>query len=280
MLKRSQFLIFLLAISGAIALLVKTHSTSRGKEETLSSSLISREVLVDSQDENAISQVKYHARQVTVRVKVGDNSGSGVLIGKENNRYQIITNHHVILSATEESYQVETPDGETYPAKVVEEIDFSGKDLAVLEFRASNREYKIAPFGNSQNLQVGETVIAAGFPFKNFSQPTEEALTINQGKISLFPSQALAEGYQIGYTNAIQKGMSGGPLLNLKGELIAINGMHAYPLWGDPYVYENGAKPSEVVREKMRKFSWAIPIKQVKTMFNENSDSDHINYTN
>jgi len=269
MFKRSQFLILLLAIFGAIALLVKTNSTSRGEGKNFSSHLTNEEVLLDSQaqDKDAISQVKHHARQVAVRVKVGDNSGSGVLIGKENNRYQVITNDHVILSATEQSYEVETVDGETYVANLVEDIDFSGEDLAILEFTNAKANYAIAPFGDSEEIEIGQTVIAAGFPTENLTQNVAEALEINEGKISLYPSQALAEGYQIGYTNSIQKGMSGGPLFNRKGELIAINGMHAYPLWGDPYIYENGEKPSPVVREKMEQSSWAIPIQRVTTVF-------------
>ncbi|MBC6423922.1 MAG: trypsin-like peptidase domain-containing protein [Hormoscilla sp. SP12CHS1] len=66
--------------------------------------------------------------------------------------------------------------------------------------------------------------------------------------------------YQIGYSNNIKKGMSGGPILNSEGKVIGVNGIHAYPLWGDPYRYEDGTPPSEAMRAAMKHLSWGIPI--------------------
>jgi len=48
-------------------------------------------------------------------------------------------------------------------------------------------------------------------------------------------------GCGIGYTNEIEKGMSGDQ--NREGKVIGINGIHAQPLWGDPYVYQDGTRP-------------------------------------
>lgn len=70
----------------------------------------------------------------------------------------------------------------------------------------------------------------------------------------------LEEGYQIGYTNDIEKGMSGGPVLNRAGEVVAVNGMHAYPLWGDPYVFKDGSHPEQSLKQQMVRYSWSIPI--------------------
>ena len=43
------------------------------------------------------------------------------------------------------------------------------------------------------------------------------------------------------------------------GEVVAVNGMHAYPLWGDPYVFQDGSKPCEPMRQLMVRSSWGIP---------------------
>jgi len=51
-----------------------------------------------------------------------------------------------------------------------------------------------------------------------------------------------------------------GPVLNREGKVIGINGIHAQPLWGDPYVYQDGTRPNDTLRQRMRRSSWAVPI--------------------
>lgn len=255
-------LIILLLIFGTTIIVNRLSFVKEDKKTTSAQAVTAKEQL-------NLQKLRDRARSMTVKVIVGENaSGSGFLIQKQDNRYRVVTNQHVLVSSQKNTYKIETVDGKVHAASLVNSMEFSGKDLAVLEFTSSS-DYAIAPLGDSQQIKVGQTVIAAGFPFKHRSQQTAQALEINQGKISLLPSQALAEGYKIGYTNTIKKGMSGGPLLNLKGEVIAINGMHSHPLWGDPYVYKNGEKPSEAMRERMRELSWAISIKNLKAAFTQ-----------
>lgn len=71
--------------------------------------------------------------------------------------------------------------------------------------------------------------------------------------------QPLEGGYRLGYTNEIQKGMSGGPVLNQQGQLVALNGMHQ-PLWGEPYRYMGGQMPDPRLRGQLADLSWGIPI--------------------
>ncbi|HAJ64669.1 MAG TPA: serine protease, partial [Cyanobacteria bacterium UBA8543] len=79
-----------------------------------------------------------------------------------------------------------------------------------------------------------------GFPFA-MDWSDSMGFVLTTGQVSLLLNRALVGGYQVGYTNEIQKGMSGGPILNRQGKLVGINGMHKYPLWGDPYIYKDGS---------------------------------------
>ncbi|AFW94305.1 trypsin-like protein [Anabaena sp. 90] len=67
--------------------------------------------------------------------------------------------------------------------------------------------------------------------------------------------KALERGYQIGYTNKLEKGMSGGPLLNENGQLIGVNGMHAYPLWDVPSVFIDGTPADEKLHQQIVRLS-------------------------
>ncbi|MDE5124122.1 MAG: tetratricopeptide repeat-containing serine protease family protein, partial [Trichodesmium sp. St19_bin1] len=102
-----------------------------------------------------------------------------------------------------------------------------------------------------------DTVYTTGFPYDR------EEVIANEGKIIQQLSKSFEGGYEIGYTNDIQKGMSGGPVLNKRGELIAINGILAYPLFGKKYIFDDGITPTEAEQELMQKSSWSIPIHTV-----------------
>ncbi|WGV28058.1 serine protease [Halotia branconii] len=194
-------------------------------------------------------QLKRLAQSITVKILSGENSGSGIVLKKNNQVYTVITNQHILESGT--TAKIQTEDGKIYAASLVKGVNFQGKDLALLQFRAS-ANYTVAPLGNLATVAVNEPIYAAGFPSQGFIFKT--------GRVLLIPKQAFKEGYQIGYSNEIEKGMSGGPILNRRGQIIGINGIHAYPLWGNPYVYEDGSRPTEALQDLMSRYSWGIPI--------------------
>lgn len=199
------------------------------------------------------------ARSITVKVFSGDNWGSGIMIQRQNQVYTVITNDHVLQSG--ETYRIQTPDGKIHSATRFLPTQFAGKDLALLQFSSTKSDYKIGILGSSSALKEGDKVYAAGFPVEA-NKSDSAGWKFTHGRVSLIPEKSLEDGYQLGYDNQIEKGMSGGPVLNFAGEVIAVNGMHAYPLWGDPYVFQDGSKPCEPMRELMVRSSWGIPIEK------------------
>ncbi len=205
------------------------------------------------------SQLSEKARSITVKVLAGRAWGSGILIQKQGQLYTVLTNAHVLRLG--DSYRIETPEGEIYSGTPVFSKGntlFNGNDLALLQFRSANN-YNIATLGNSANLTLGAETFAAGFPADG-NQSQDKGFVFTTGKVSFLLPQPFLDGYQVGYTNDIFKGMSGGPVLNYYGEVIAINGRHKYPLWGNNYIFKDGSTPVLQVRKQMDESSWAIPI--------------------
>ena len=143
----------------------------------------------------------------------GNSLGSGVIIDEE--RGYILTNEHVIARSTK--IKVVLQDERQFDAEVVGAApDF---DLAVLKI-ASEEPLPAIEMGNSDDLMIGETVIAIGNPF-GFSQ------TVTTGVISALSRAVQTEDrvYRdfIQTDASINPGNSGGPLLNINGDLIGIN---------------------------------------------------------
>jgi tetratricopeptide (TPR) repeat protein/V8-like Glu-specific endopeptidase len=166
------------------------------------------------------TQVAKIAKQSTVRINNTSSPGSGVIIGKNNNVYTILTTAHV-LQNTNEQHQITMPDGDTKTANNVK-IFPKQIDLAVVEF-TSSKNYPIAKLAkDSSSLSEGSTVYVSGFP-------TTEAIDIavfnfTEGKVTANSSRPLKNGYSLVYSNNTLPGHSGGPVWNDRGELVAIHG--------------------------------------------------------
>lgn len=153
-----------------------------------------------------------------------ESEGSGVIYKKNGNTAYVVTNNHVISGA--DSFYVMLYSGKRVKATVVGKDSVS--DLAVLKIDAKNVE-QTATFGNSDNIQVGETALAIGSPMGS-----EYATSLTRGIISA-KKRTLditnSSGVTTGSTTVIQtdaainSGNSGGPLVNLDGQVIGINSM-------------------------------------------------------
>lgn len=140
-------------------------------------------------------------------------SGSGVFISKDG---YLITNNHVV--AGNKSLEVILRDGRKLPAKLIGTDTFA--DLAVLKINET------APaaleFGNSDALKSGETVVALGSPLGEFQNTVTVGVVSATGR-SLETGQAYKMEDLIQTDAAINRGNSGGPLVNLEGQIIGIN---------------------------------------------------------
>ncbi|KAA3648171.1 MAG: PDZ domain-containing protein [Chloroflexi bacterium] len=179
---------------------------------------ISSELYVESTDvetavTRAVEQVGPAVVTVVSRYANGAGSGSGVIISEDG---FIITNNHVVENAVE--VRVLLADGTDLPAEVIGTEAFA--DLAVV--RAEGTMPSVAPLGNSDLLNAGETVIAIGSPLGDFANTVTVGVVSHKGR-----DLQSRTGYEmealIQTDAAINSGNSGGPLVNLAGEVVGIN---------------------------------------------------------
>ena len=163
-------------------------------------------------------------------------TGSGVIISPDG---YIITNHHVIDNASE--VIVTTNDNKEYEAVIVGSDEVT--DVAVLKIN-SNEKFEYLFFGDSENSEIGQWVLAVGNPYNLNS-------TVTAGIISS-KSRDLNEYDQINQSfiqtdAAVNIGNSGGALVNINGELIGIN--TAIQSMTGGFVGYSFAIPSNIVRK-------------------------------
>ncbi len=208
--------------------------------------------------------VQNYAKAITVKVFAEDISGSGVLLQKTDNSYLVITNDHVIAYSNSEELNIQTPDGRVYTAKLTDISPIDNKDLALFTFE-SDLNYQVADLWQQTPVKVNQTVFVAGFPIEA-DKTQSRGFRVTPGQIMMIIPKELTGGYQLGYTNDVQKGMSGGPILNCQGELVGINGLHKNPIWDYPYVFADGTIPTETEQTQMRSLSWGISQQILKQL--------------
>ena len=140
--------------------------------------------------------------------------GSGFVIDKAGH---IVTNYHVAQGAS--LIQVSFSNNERFKAKVVG-VDPS-TDVAVLKVNVKSRALKTLTLGNSDNVRVGDQVIAIGNPFGLDRSVTAGIVSAVQRRIEAPNNLSIAHVIQT--DAALNHGNSGGPLLNAQGEVIGVN---------------------------------------------------------
>ncbi|MCR4691186.1 MAG: trypsin-like peptidase domain-containing protein [Lachnospiraceae bacterium] len=152
-----------------------------------------------------------------------DGSGSGIIVGKNEEELLIVTNNHVVADST--SLTVQFIDNEKYNA-VVKGTD-ADSDLAVVAIQmteikdATKARIKIAQLGDSDALKVGEPAIAIGNALGYGQSVTTGVISAVNRKYS--QDEKGNDAFLIQTDAAINPGNSGGALLNIYGEVIGIN---------------------------------------------------------
>jgi len=181
--------------------------------------------------------------------------GSGIIVRKKDNVYYALTNHHVVDDTTE--IRVATKDGKEYPAELVGKDE--RKDLAMVSFK-TNDYYPLASLGDSDNVRVGDWAIAMGNPLgEQFSFSVTMGIVSAVGRTG-GPGGNINDFIQ---TDApINQGNSGGPLVNIRGEIIGIN----------TWIASNSSGGGSVG------LGFAIPINNAKRSIDEFISSGTVSY--
>ncbi len=183
--------------------------------------VITKEVPVYSQQSiplgNGLFIIPQQVQTGTEKQQVG--AGTGFIVSEDG---LVLTNKHVVSDDSAE-YTVLASDGKEYPAKVLAKDPV--QDLAIIKID-STEKFTALKLGSSDDIQIGQSVIAIGNALGEFQN------TVSVGVISGLGRTVVASGGTLGTETlediiqtdaAINKGNSGGPLLNLKGEVIGIN---------------------------------------------------------
>lgn len=156
-----------------------------------------------------------HRQQVRTQPRIG--FGSGVIISKDG---YIVTNNHVIANSDE--INVTLNDNRHFKARLIGTDP--NTDLALIKIEGE--DFPILPVGDSEKAQVGEWVLAVGNPFNLTSTVTAGIVSAKARTLGVYNNGI--ESF-IQTDAAINKGNSGGALVNAKGELIGINAVLSSP---------------------------------------------------
>ncbi len=161
---------------------------------------------------DVVAMVEPSVVQIFVDLGGGDiGAGSGAIITSSGH---VLTNRHVVDGAF--AMIVILMDGTVYDATLT--ALHNTRDIAIIEIVSSRTDFPAAVLGSSADVTVGETVVAIGFPYP-FT--IEGPATFTAGIVSAFRTDL---GFDYIQTDAaVNPGNSGGPLVNLKGEVIGIN---------------------------------------------------------
>ncbi|EKE16273.1 MAG: hypothetical protein ACD_11C00021G0002 [uncultured bacterium] len=146
-------------------------------------------------------------------------SGSGFFLSSDG---LIATNKHVVEDVSAD-YTVIINDGKEYPAKILAKDPL--QDIAIIKIEGNN--FSVLSVGNSDSVQIGQTVIAIGNSLGEFSNTVSRGIISGLGRTVIAGSEFSAQSERLSNIiqtdAAINPGNSGGPLININGEVVGMN---------------------------------------------------------
>jgi S1-C subfamily serine protease len=221
------------AIASAVTVFINADLENKAKLE---------EVAKRGRFPNAGSGVIVARREDNDDVTSGPGGSSGTI---KNFVHYVLTNAHVLEQQLSQgaSYGLRTPDGEVYTVKNFDFLGAPGKenqiDLAVLEFW-SDRPYPVATIDRS-GVNEGDKLFISGWPTPLQEEPDKtrrRRFTVGQITSKNPPDSVGNYGYTMAYDAAppgVRVGMSGGPVFNIRGELVGIHSGGFDPTPGDKF---------------------------------------------
>ncbi len=191
----------------------------------------------------SVVSIKVDVRQ---RGRIGKAGGSGFIIGKEG---YILTNHHVVNNSDRVS--VKLSNGREYQAEIIGSDQLS--DVALIKIDGKGLNLKPVKLGSSRNLKVGAWVLAFGAPF-NLEQTVTAGIVSAKGRGSV--GSPFVPFIQTDV--AINSGNSGGPLINLAGEVVGINSMIYNPMISTGLSFSIPIDLADSVSEQLAEYGQVI----------------------
>ncbi|ODH02045.1 hypothetical protein A4S05_26025 [Nostoc sp. KVJ20] len=201
------------------------------------------------------------AGESVVLINYADKPGQGtgfLVPGKNKEVCTVLTARHVVPPSAK--LQLQTNDQKIW--EVADIKRFAQQDLAVMIFKPDNGTclYKALPLGNSDKVNLGDNIYITGFPGNSLKRQ------FTPGTVSLIDS--LSEGYGISYSATTAGGMSGGPVMNAVGEVIAVHGLTELELTrqaelkgeSPPPQQQSTTIPNSQPGDAVGTFKWGIPI--------------------
>jgi len=214
--------------SDSVSFLESMQKANRGITSMILPSVVTLDVKeTKTVDSNSANNVPYFFFGAPQQGDNGDGSGngqqrqydseglgSGIIVRNTGKTFYVLTNQHVAGAANEINVQLN--DGREFPGKLVGGDE--RKDIALVSFESDDKTIPVAKLGDSDAVQPGDIVFAVGSPLGYMA-------SITQGIVSALGRQGPNDNINdfIQTDAAINQGNSGGPLVNIKGEVIGVN---------------------------------------------------------
>jgi S1-C subfamily serine protease len=213
------------AIEGNVSNLEGNISNLEGNVSSLEGNVTGLEGDVSAlgAHDRAIMDVVAIVQPSVVRIETDIGGGSGVII---SNTGWVLTNFHVVEGIS--WIDITLANGTTYYG-VMPYIEHNYLDIALVKIDSSRTDFPAATLGSSTDIVIGEQVLSMGYPLGYQGQATFTTGIVSAVRIDF---DYIYDGNEyIQHDAAINRGNSGGPLVNLKGEVIGVNTWHDQDLY-------------------------------------------------